>query len=72
VMRASGNGDQEIWGLFNRGAAPAEMSVKWGDVGTKGSHKLRDLWSRSDVKWNDAGYAATVPSHGVAFIRVSK
>ena len=48
------------------------MSVKWADVGITGKHKVRDLWAHADVKWDDAGYAAHVPSHGVALIRVSK
>ncbi len=81
--RLSVNGEQEIWmkdladggkaiALFNRGAQPAGMSVKWADAGVKGKHKVRDLWAKSDVKWSDSGYEAQVPGHGVAFIRVSK
>ena len=83
ATRLSVNGDQEIWvkdladggkaiGLFNRGAQPAGMSVKWADAGIKGKHKVRDLWAHADVKWNDAGFDAQVPSHGVSLIRVSK
>jgi len=59
-------------GLFNRGSAVADLSVKWADVGIAGSRKVRDLWARADVKWDAAGYTASVPSHGVALIRVSK
>jgi alpha-galactosidase len=81
--QVSAKGDLEIWakqladggkavGLFNRGAQSAEMSVKWADVGITGKHKVRDLWAHSDVKWSDEGYSASVPSHGVALIRVSK
>ena len=83
ATRASVNGDQEVWvkqladgskavGLFNRGSQAAAMSVMWTDVGITGSHKVRDLWAHSDVKWDSAGYSANVPSHGVALIRVSK
>jgi alpha-galactosidase len=79
----SASGDQEIWmkqladggkaiGLFNRGAAAADVQVKWADVGITGNHKLRDLWTRADVKWDATGYSASVPSHGVVLIRVSK
>jgi alpha-galactosidase len=81
--RVSANGDQEVWmkklgdggeaiGLFNRGGQAAEMTVKWADVGISGNHKLRDLWKRADVKGDAAGFTASVPSHGVALIRVSK
>jgi alpha-galactosidase len=83
ATRLSANGDQEIWvkdladggkaiGLFNRGAQPASMSIKWADAGIKGKHKVRDLWAKSDVKWDDSGYQAQVPSHGVSLIRVGK
>jgi alpha-galactosidase len=83
ATRASANGDQEIWvkpladggkaiGLFNRGAAAADLSVKWADVGITGNHKVRDLWTKADAKWDAAGYTASVPGHGVALIRVSK
>jgi alpha-galactosidase len=81
--RLSVNGELEIWvkdladggktiGLFNRGAQAAGMSIKWADAGIKGKHKVRDLWAKSEVKWDDAGYTAQVPGHGVALIRVSK
>ncbi len=83
ATRLSANGDQEIWvknladggkaiGLFNRGAQPAGMEIKWADAGITGKHKLRDLWAKSDVQWNDSGYQAQVPGHGVVLIRVSK
>src|SRR5579871_1134316 len=81
--RASANGDQEVWvkeladggkavALFNRGGSGADMSVKWADVGITGNHKVRDLWTRQDVRWDAGGYSVNVPSHGVALIRVSK
>jgi alpha-galactosidase len=81
--RVSVNGEQEIWmkpladggkaiGLFNRAGQTADMSVKWADVDIKGSHRLRDLWNRSDLNWDSAGYTVSVPGHGVSFIRVSK
>ncbi len=83
ATRVSVTGDKEIWmkrladggkaiGLFNRGGQIADMTVKWADVQITGNHKIRDLWARTDVKWDAAGYTASVPSHGVALIRVSK
>ncbi|HEY3836049.1 MAG TPA: glycoside hydrolase family 27 protein [Bryobacteraceae bacterium] len=81
--RVAANAALEIWSkpladggkaiaLFNRGEEGADMSVKWADVGITGRHKIRDLWAHTDAKWDDAGYSAKVPSHGVALIRVSK
>jgi alpha-galactosidase len=84
AARASVNGDQEVWvkdlrdggkciGLFNRGAAAADISVKWSDVKiASGNHKIRDLWAHAAVKGDASGYSAKVPSHGVVLIRVAK
>jgi alpha-galactosidase len=83
ATRASVSGEQEIWvkqladggkaiGLFNRGSQPADMTVKWPDVKVSGNHKVRDLWARANVKWDAAGFTASVPGHGVVLIRLSK
>jgi alpha-galactosidase len=83
ATRLSQNGEQEIWvkdladggkaiGLFNRATDAANMQIKWADAGITGKRKVRDLWAKSDVKWDDSGYSAQVPGHGVALIRVSK
>ena len=77
-------GEQEIWvrelaagakaiGLFNRGAAAAEITVRWADAGVKKNPKsVRDMWEYKDVKIDGPEYTVTVPSHGVVFLRVSK
>jgi alpha-galactosidase len=82
--RISQSGQQEIWakplaggaealGLFNRGPAPATVTVKWSDLGRKSApKKVRDLWAHRDIKPSKQGYSATVASHGVVMLRVSK
>jgi len=81
--RIAKNGDQEVWarplakgayaiGLFNRGAEPATIAVKWSDVKMSGKLKVRDLWAHSDLGKVADGYSAQVPSHGVSMIRVEK
>lgn len=84
--RISRSGEQEIWarllaggaqavGLFNRGTAPATVTVKWADLGLKSApKKVRDLWAHHDIKPSKSKqeYSATVPSHGVVMLRVSK
>jgi alpha-galactosidase len=81
--RIAKNGDTEVWArplakgayaiaLFNRGADPANISVKWSDVKLSGKLKVRDLWAHSDLGKVADGYSAQVPSHGVAMIRVQK
>ena len=78
------SGDQEIWvrdlaggdkamGVFNRGAADADVTVRWSDIGTKKTVKsVKDLWNHKDIKTDGAEYKVTVPSHGVVFLRVRK
>jgi alpha-galactosidase len=79
-FRVKQDGDLEIWkkpladgvavGLFNRSAAPARTTVRWSDVGIKGSPKsVRDLWAHKDLNSADE-FSADVPSHGVVLLRV--
>jgi alpha-galactosidase len=81
--RVSQSGEQEIWArplaggaqavaFFNRGAAPSKITVKWTDLGLKSKPKhARDLWAHTDVKLDGPEYSATVPTHGVAMLRIS-
>jgi alpha-galactosidase len=75
-------GDTEVWSrplrrsaravaLFNRGAAPADMSVKWAALGVKSPRHVRDLWTHLDLVADAEGYSASVPSHGVVLLRVA-
>jgi alpha-galactosidase len=82
--RLTKSGDQEVWvkpltgralavALFNRGAAAAQVTVKWADLGLRSAPKsARDLWAHADVKLDGSEYSATVPSHGVALLRVAE
>ncbi|WP_067501177.1 glycoside hydrolase family 27 protein [Actinoplanes sp. TFC3] len=76
-------GDREIWSkkvqgsgvrvaaLWNRGAAAASIRVDWRDLGLgPGSASVRDLHARADRGSFADGYSVTVPSHGVALLRV--
>jgi alpha-galactosidase len=78
--RVRKDGDLEVWskqldqgvavGLFNRGAEPAKISVKWTEVGIKKNNpKVRDLWAHKDLT-AATEYTAEVPSHGVVMLRV--
>ncbi len=81
--RVSKSGEQEVWartlfdgavaiGMFNRGSAPAQVSVTWTETGLKKTpHEARELWQHSDVKMNGAEYTAIVPAHGVVMLRVT-
>ncbi len=75
------SGDQEIWvrplagganavAVFNRGQQPANVPVKWADLGLKAPKSAWDLWGHKPV--SVAGdVTAAVPSHGVAMWRVN-
>jgi alpha-galactosidase len=83
-QRVSKSGDQEVWakplsdggqaiGLFNRGSAPAQITVSWSAVSLSSAPThLRDLWTHKDLPVATSEYSATVPAHGVVMLRVSK
>ena len=59
--------------LFNRGAASANISVTWSQLGLPaGSYAVRDLWAQKDLGSFSTGYTATaVASHATVMLRVS-
>jgi alpha-galactosidase len=83
-QRVAKSEDQEIWvkplddggnavGLFNRGAAAAQIAVNWSSIGLSATPtRVRDLWAHRDVSPSGGQYSAEVPAHGVALLRVSK
>jgi len=79
------NGGVEVWAreladgsqavvLFDRSAEPREIAVRWADLGwdPKERVRVRDLWERADRGATVEGYAATVPSHGAAMLRLTR
>jgi alpha-galactosidase len=76
-------GDLEIWSkqladggravaLYNKGAATHSMTVEWTQIGYPGQTKasVRDLWEHKTVGSFTGSYQTSVPSHGVAFLRI--
>jgi alpha-galactosidase len=59
-------------GLFNRGLAPARITVHWPLLGLRGKLPVRDLWRRADLGGHDQQFSAIVPRHGVVFIKIGK
>ncbi len=75
-------GPKEIWardlsdgskavGLFNRLEHPLEMRVKFSDVGFANPSHVRNIWEAKDLG-AITEFHATVPSHGVILLRLSK
>jgi alpha-galactosidase len=82
--RLSQSGELEIWtrqlaggdiavAMFNRGGAPANITVRWSQLGlTRKPSRARDLWAHSDIAPRAADYTTLVPAHGVAMLRVGR
>lgn len=76
-------GPLEIWakplsdqshavGLFNRGESAMNITLDLKMLGVSGPVKLRDLWRHTDLGEARDSYTASVPKHGVVFLKVSK
>lgn len=57
-------------GLFNRGPEAATVTATWGDLGLKAPQMVRDLWLQKDLGRMNDRLSATVPRHGVLFVRI--
>lgn len=49
-----------------------DISINFADVGLSGSVKVYDIWQNKVVATTTSSYTAKVPSHGTAFLRLSK
>ena len=57
--------------LFNRASVPTVITADWGRVGIATNRaRVRDLWTRRDSAVVESRYSTSVPSHGVAMLRV--
>jgi alpha-galactosidase len=79
--RVSRVGPTEIWkkrladgsiavALFNRGAASAEMQVRWKNLGIERVAAIRNLWARTNMQAKGPDFRTTVPPHGAVLLRV--
>ena len=58
--------------LLNRGDTAAKITARFDRLGLRtDSATVRDLWARADRGAFRREYAATVPGHGVAMLRVT-
>lgn len=77
-------GELEVWArplkggehavvLFNRGDAPAEMTVSWDQLNLPAglTADVKDLWSKQVSKGVRGSYGGTVASHGVIMVRIT-
>jgi alpha-galactosidase len=57
-------------GLFNRGPEAATVTATWADLGLTGTQPVRDIWRQQDLAPASGQVSATVPRHGVLFVRI--
>jgi hypothetical protein len=58
-------------GIFNLRNTFSRITVKWEDLGLKGSIQVRDVWQQKKLGIVSKEYVVTVAPHGVNLIRVS-
>jgi len=59
-------------GLFNRAPEAATVTAKFSDLGISGTQPVRDLWLHKDLGSSRDQFSATVPRHGVIFVKIGK
>ena len=57
--------------LFNEGAAAADITVSFADIGLRGGNaKVRDLQAHADLGTFRDSYTTSVASHGTATLKI--
>jgi hypothetical protein len=57
--------------LFNKDSVPADVTVRWEQVGLSGSQPVRDLWERKDLGLaKDSFTAHQLPQYGQYLLKV--
>jgi alpha-galactosidase len=81
ASRRMSDGWVEVWarpledgsiavGLFNRGPEAATVTASWKDLGLTGAHPVRDIWLQKDLARATNEFTASVPRHGVVFVKI--
>ncbi len=83
AQRVSKKEGAEVWvrrlrdgssavGLFNRGDAPASVTLNWSDAGLAGAQSVRDLWQHKYLGIFENQVTLPVPKHGAVLLRLTK
>lgn len=81
ASRVAQDGEQEVWsrplfdgthavGLINATIEPENITVKWSDIGVKGTQPVRDLWLHQDIGSFAGSYTVEVPAHGAVLLKI--
>ncbi|WP_176441569.1 alpha-galactosidase [Granulicella rosea] len=66
-----GNGAYYV-ALFNLNAFPAEVTVRWKDIGFPDATSVRDVWTRKDLGEVKQKFSSVILGHGARLLRVTK
>jgi alpha-galactosidase len=58
-------------GFFNRGKSPAQISVRWPELGLRPMMSARDLWVHDNPRVSKKGLSMQVAGHGVVLLKLS-
>ncbi len=58
-------------GMFNRGKAPADVTIDWTRLEISGKQSVRDLWRQKDMGVFNDKFSNRVPPQGVLMIKIS-
>ena len=65
------NGTVKAVVLFNTGETSGTITAKWNDIGLpSGTAAVRDLWTHAYAGTFTNSYTATLPPHGVNFVKI--
>jgi alpha-galactosidase len=65
-------GDRVAVALFNRSGNPADINVKWNEIGICGTRKVSDLWAGRDLgKFRKSYTGVKVRSHEARILLIS-
>jgi alpha-galactosidase len=79
--RVASDGWTEVWsrrladgtvavGLFNRGPEAMSVTASFTALGLTGVQPVRDIWSQTALPSARDQFTATVPRHGVVFVKI--
>jgi alpha-galactosidase len=83
AARIMQNGSTEAWkkelkdgsqaiGLFNRGAAQTNVTLKWDAAKLTGKMSARDLWQRKNLGVFENQLSLPIPAHGAVLLKLAK
>jgi alpha-galactosidase len=58
--------------IFNLTNDFKKTTVKWEDIGLKGSLNVRDVWKQKNLGLKKDEFGELVPPHGVVVVKVSR